>query len=219
MSVIKLEEHAITNFRNSAADFLIMTFIVLMPPKKRKLSGLSGLELQFAHEGLVKLQKSLVYEEAEEEEGEEEGGRAPENFREQLKNMVSLLGSKVEGPRSYTFSSVTIEDLATFNITYTGMLDLKLDFVQSIEKTRTLGEGELWSAANLRRQLQFLECHIPRANKASARAWIDAFLFRASAMLPSNKHMILSMEHGKLSNGLYGMRGMQWLSNVLRSWT
>lgn len=31
--------------------------------------------------------------------------------------------------------------------------------------------------------------------EASARAWIDAFFFRASAMLPPNKAMILNMEH------------------------
>jgi hypothetical protein len=31
--------------------------------------------------------------------------------------------------------------------------------------------------------------------EASARAWIDAFFFRASAMLPENQRMVLSMEH------------------------
>ena len=31
-------------------------------------------------------------------------------------------------------------------------------------------------------------------NQASARAWIDAFLFRVSAMLPPNKRMVFNME-------------------------
>jgi len=36
---------------------------------------------------------------------------------------------------------------------------------------------------------------ILRQTEASARAWIDAFFFRASAMLPPDKRMVLSMEH------------------------
>jgi hypothetical protein len=35
-----------------------------------------------------------------------------------------------------------------------------------------------------------------RQAETSARAWIDAFLFRASAMLPPDKRMVVSMEHG-----------------------
>ena len=38
-----------------------------MSSKKRKLSRLSGLELQLAYNSLLKLKKSIVYEEAEEE--------------------------------------------------------------------------------------------------------------------------------------------------------
>jgi hypothetical protein len=34
-----------------------------------------------------------------------------------------------------------------------------------------------------------------RQAEVTSRAWIDAFFFRASAMLPSNKAMILNMEH------------------------
>jgi hypothetical protein len=41
--------------------------------KKRKLSGLSGLELQLVYNSLLKLKKSIVYEEPEEEEGPLEG--------------------------------------------------------------------------------------------------------------------------------------------------
>ncbi|KAG1880994.1 hypothetical protein F4604DRAFT_1922615 [Suillus subluteus] len=138
-----------------------------MPPKKLKLSW---PELQLAYEGLIKLQKSLVYE-------EEEEGRAPENFKEQLENMVS---------ESYTFSGVTMDDLTKFNITDSLMLDLKPDFVQNVEKTKLdLGRGRI---------LVFCESALS-INETNARAWIDAFLFRASSMLPSNKRMILTMEH------------------------
>lgn len=30
--------------------------------------------------------------------------------------------------------------------------------------------------------------------KASAHAWVDAFFFRVSAMLPPDKHMVVNME-------------------------
>ena len=59
-----------------------------MSSKKRKLSGPSGLELQLAYNSLLKLKKSIVYEESEEE-----------GFEQQVDTMLSLLGSKVEGPQ------------------------------------------------------------------------------------------------------------------------
>jgi hypothetical protein len=34
-----------------------------------------------------------------------------------------------------------------------------------------------------------------RQTEASARVWIDTFFFRASAMLPPDKRMVLNMEH------------------------
>jgi hypothetical protein len=36
---------------------------------------------------------------------------------------------------------------------------------------------------------------IPRQTEAGARAWIDAFFFRATAMLSSDKRMVLTMEY------------------------
>ena len=36
---------------------------------------------------------------------------------------------------------------------------------------------------------------IPRQTEASARAWIDAFFFRATAMLSPDKRMVLTMEY------------------------
>jgi hypothetical protein len=63
-----------------------------MSSKKRKLSGLSGLELQLAYNSLLKLKKSIAYEESEEEEG------PSEDFGQQIDAMLSLLGSKLERP-------------------------------------------------------------------------------------------------------------------------
>jgi hypothetical protein len=39
-----------------------------------------------------------------------------------------------------------------------------------------------------------LEKLVPRENEAASRAWIDAFFFRASAMVPQGKQLVLSLE-------------------------
>ena len=59
-----------------------------MSSKKRKISGLSGLELQLAYNSLLKLKKSIVYQASEEEEG------PLESFEEQVDTMLSLLGTR-----------------------------------------------------------------------------------------------------------------------------
>ena len=64
-----------------------------MSSKNRKLTGFSGLELQLAYNSLLKLKKSIVYEESEEEEC------PPEGFEQQVDTMLSLLESKLEGPQ------------------------------------------------------------------------------------------------------------------------
>lgn len=67
-----------------------------MPPiKKRKLSGLSGLELQLAFNSLLKLKRTIMYEESEGDLNEP----AEESFEQQIDTMLSLMGSKLEGPQ------------------------------------------------------------------------------------------------------------------------
>ncbi|KIJ06849.1 hypothetical protein PAXINDRAFT_19947 [Paxillus involutus ATCC 200175] len=94
-----------------------------MLSKKRKLSGLTGMELRVAYNSLLKLKKAIVYEESEEEEDPD--APSPESFEEQVDTMLSLLGSKLEGPQSLTFSSMTMEDLAKLKIQFTGFINLK----------------------------------------------------------------------------------------------
>ncbi|KIJ51002.1 hypothetical protein M422DRAFT_204014 [Sphaerobolus stellatus SS14] len=163
--------------------------------KKRKLSGLSSVELLLAYNSLLKLKKSIVYEESEEDSGADPNEPAPEGFEQQVNTMLSLLGSRLEGPQSLTFSSMTLEDLTKLNITFAGTLSLKPNLEERIAATTSLGQDKLWSSPNMYRQLHLLESLIPRTTEASARAWIDAFFFRASAMLPEAKRMVLNMEH------------------------
>ena len=52
----------------SPTPLTIPAFVVLMSPiTKRKLSGLSGLDLQHAYSSLLKVKKITVYEESEED--------------------------------------------------------------------------------------------------------------------------------------------------------
>ncbi|KAG1767433.1 hypothetical protein EDD22DRAFT_967839 [Suillus occidentalis] len=86
-------------------------------------------------------------------------------------------------------------DLTELKIMITGHLRLKPNLNELVAATIFLGQNELWSSTNLYRQLLLLENLVPKSAEVAARAWIDAFFFRASAMLPSNKAMILNMEH------------------------
>jgi len=64
--------------------------------------------------------------------------------------------------QSLTFSSMTMENLTKLKITFTGFIDLKPNSEERIAATTSLGQSELWSSANLYRQLHLLESLIPR---------------------------------------------------------
>jgi len=75
-----------------------------------------------------------------------------------------------------------------------GLLDLKPNFEERAIAASRLGADKFWSSENLVRHLAVLNSVVPCVNEAGARAWIDAFFFRVSAMVPSAKCMILNME-------------------------
>jgi hypothetical protein len=64
--------------------------------------------------------------------------------------------------QSLTFSSMTTEDLTKLKITFTGFIGLKPNLKERIAETTSLGQSQLWSSANLYRQLYLLESLIPR---------------------------------------------------------
>ena len=64
--------------------------------------------------------------------------------------------------QSLTFPSMTAETLTKLKITFTGFIALKPNSEQRILATKSLGENELWSSANLYRHLLVLETLIPR---------------------------------------------------------
>lgn len=152
--------------------------------KKRKLSGLSGADLVLTIEAIERLQRSLIYEASETEEGEtgDLGGG--------LADVLLLLKARVGGTKPLY---ITDDDLEKLNITPDDKgIFLKSDHAQRVATTSVLGQDKLWSSLNFYRQLELLETLVPTT--ACARVWIDAFFFRASAMLPSNKHMVLNLE-------------------------
>ena len=59
---------------------------------------------------------------------------------------------------------MTMENLIKLKITFTGLIDLKpnSELEERIAATTSLGQSELWSSANLYRQLHLLESLIPR---------------------------------------------------------
>jgi hypothetical protein len=57
---------------------------------------------------------------------------------------------------------MTMEDLAKLKIQFTGFINLKPYSDERLAATASLGENELWSSANLYRQLYLLESLIPR---------------------------------------------------------
>jgi hypothetical protein len=72
--------------------------------KKRKLSGLSSSDLVLTIEAIEKLQRSLIYEESETEEGET--GDLEEGLADVLSLLKARVGETKVGSRSVHHSSL-----------------------------------------------------------------------------------------------------------------
>ncbi|KAH9989738.1 hypothetical protein BJV77DRAFT_1069301 [Russula vinacea] len=156
------------------------------------ISSLSGSELQFAYDSLLRLKRTIVNGESKVVADPDEP--VPECSEQQVDTILSLLGSKMEGPQPLTSFRMTVDDLTKLKVMFIGFIGLKPNSKEQIVETTFLGQNELWSSANLYGQLHVLESLIPRRTKASARAWIDTFFFCASAMLPPDQRILLYME-------------------------
>ena len=67
--------------------------------KKRKFSGLSGLELRMAYDALRKLRASFALVDEESESEADTSELTPEGFEEQVDTMLSVMGSKLQEPQ------------------------------------------------------------------------------------------------------------------------
>lgn len=80
-------------------ELLIPIIAPMSHSKKRKLSGLSGLELRMAYDALRKLRAGFVLVDEESEPEADKNEPTPEGFEEQVDTMLSMMGSKLHGPQ------------------------------------------------------------------------------------------------------------------------
>jgi hypothetical protein len=117
---------------------------------------------------------------------------------DQLQTVLELLKKKIDGPQTYSFSSMTEEHLDKFNISSSGELELKDDHESRALQTDSLGEKEHWSSDGLYRHFLKLEDLVPRKNEAAARLWINPIFYRVASMSDSASKIVLSVEQNVL---------------------
>ncbi|KAE9401740.1 hypothetical protein BT96DRAFT_817563 [Gymnopus androsaceus JB14] len=161
-----------------------------MPDKKRKISGLSSIELMQACTVLKQLRRSLVTGEEE----EDTDNQIEEDFSQnKLEDMI--MQSKMPGTRTFNFSNATKETLTKLNIIQQCSLILKSDSKERLKQSKSIGKDELWSSAHMYLHLMLLERLVPRENESTSWPWIDTFFYRASAMVIPGKRMVINIEH------------------------
>ncbi|KDR80138.1 hypothetical protein GALMADRAFT_242390 [Galerina marginata CBS 339.88] len=145
---------------------------------------MSSEELLLAYNALLRLRDSLAYEDFVEADRNELSAVTPEQRLD--------IRQRLQQP---PLSKISYENLLEMKITLSGVLSLKPNSMDRLAKTTSLAQNELWSSANLYRHLNYLDGTVPQGTGTDARPWIDAFFFRASAMLPPDKRMILTNGH------------------------
>ncbi|CAA7270372.1 unnamed protein product [Cyclocybe aegerita] len=175
----------------------------MQPTKRKRTSGLTGIELAIALAALKKLAEKARQElimnamqpVAEEQDPELElVEEAEATVLTQIEELMAVLQARADGPQSYSFSGMTGELLEDLKIQFSGTLALKGDAPGRGALTDNLGNDKLWSATTLLAHLRFLEELVPRCNVAATRLWINAFFYRVSAMIPEHLKMALSIE-------------------------
>ncbi|CAA7270463.1 unnamed protein product [Cyclocybe aegerita] len=164
----------------------------MQPTKRKRTSGLTGIELAIALAALKKLAEKARQElnmNAMQQDPELE--LVEEAVLTQIEELMAVLQARAASPQSYSFSGELLEDL---KIQFSGTLALKGDAPGRGALTDNLGTDKLWSATTLLAHLRFLEELVPRCNVAATRLWINAFFYRVSAMIPEHLKMALSIE-------------------------
>ncbi|KAH9163831.1 hypothetical protein EDB89DRAFT_2143801 [Lactarius sanguifluus] len=115
-----------------------------------------------------------------------------EDFKEKLASLRVSLAER-RSPKLY---GVTRDDLDRLNVIpdNTPLLYLKPNHKDRTITTRCLGEDKLWSSSTFHQHLELLKGLVTYQNEANPRMWIDAFLFRVSAMAQSKKCTVLDLE-------------------------
>ncbi|KAJ7468588.1 hypothetical protein FB451DRAFT_1256667 [Mycena latifolia] len=159
-----------------------------MMSKKRKLSGMGGPELLSAYNTLLQLKNTLT-------EGEDE------DFEQGMSKMRRLMKSELLAPQRMTMTMLEEKH----NVVFVGELHLKPDHAARTERSKRLGQDAHMSAENMQRHLSMLDTLVPLTSDASARPWIDTLFFRAGAMVPTDKRMILKIDPSPVMTPAYPM--------------
>ncbi|KAF8723412.1 hypothetical protein AX14_009327 [Amanita brunnescens Koide BX004] len=142
-----------------------------------------------------------------------------------MSDQASLSTTKLDGPQTYSFTTMSYEHLDELNIFYAGELRLKTDSILRAKKTNSIGEDQDWSADRLYHHLSFLEgCLLrnPRLNKLAAQAFcvteakgpdqrLESHIPQALAELYAcAKHQEKRIIRGALTNG------HEWIFFILK---
>ncbi|KAF5346079.1 hypothetical protein D9756_010837 [Leucocoprinus leucothites] len=111
----------------------------------------------------------------------------------QLNGLLQWMDSKIKSTtKHHTFPSITSDVLSDIQLSQGLPLTLKSDWKERVEAARLVGANQFMSSADMRQFLNMLLHLVARPSEASARTWVDAFLYRVSAMLPPGKRMSLT---------------------------
>ncbi|KAH6902481.1 hypothetical protein BKA70DRAFT_1567914 [Coprinopsis sp. MPI-PUGE-AT-0042] len=154
--------------------------------KRKRESGLSGIELTTALDALKKLLKKAQQNAALDamsskplaEEWEDESDAA---ILEHIEGMMGVLQRRADAR----------DILEEVGIKLGGVLKLKDDAVGRGVETDALGKDTLWSATSLLAHLRFLEELVPRRNENFTRLKINESFYRVSTMMPQDLEMVL----------------------------
>ncbi|THU98835.1 hypothetical protein K435DRAFT_856275 [Dendrothele bispora CBS 962.96] len=159
-----------------------------MPPrsKKRKATELGHNEMERLLDGLDSIKSQL------EELKVEEGGE----FEAELTSLIEKYRRKLE-PVHTSFSEVSDRLLESLDITRSESLHTK-DPQATIARSRNAGATHLMSPDTFHKFLLFLDQHVVSDPEASARIWIDVFMYRLIALTAEaqpQQRLLLRLDH------------------------
>lgn len=168
--------------------------------KKRKTrSGCSGIELASAFHVLQRFRDKFTEDLGPDDsnlESVELDMEIDADALAQLDGILQWMNSKIKSTKkSHAFSSASSALVSDIQITQGPPLSLKDDVAQRVDAARLAGADHIMSSRNMHKFLDMLLRLVARPSEASSRTWVDAFLYRASAMLPPTKQMVLNVEY------------------------
>ncbi|PPQ91549.1 hypothetical protein CVT25_008668 [Psilocybe cyanescens] len=116
----------------------------------------------------------------------------------QLDGLLQWMDAKIKistKSQSHVFSSASLEHVSNIQISPGPPLSLKDDVVQQTAAAKLASTDHLMSSKNMHKFLDMLLHLVAKPSEASSRTWVNAFLYRTSAMLPPAKQMVLNVEY------------------------